>query len=114
MKSAYTDARAVIYPSLYEGFGIPILEGMSCGTAVLTSNRASMPEVAGNAALIFDPYSIDEITASIERVFDNESVREDLIRKGLQRAGKFSWQESARETMEVYRSVAARRLEDAA
>ena len=114
MKSIYTDARAVIYPSLYEGFGIPILEGMSCGTAVLTSNRASMPEVAGNAALIFDPYSIDEITASIERVFDSESAREELIRKGLQRAGEFSWQESARKTVEVYRSVAARRLEDAA
>lgn len=105
MQSVYSQARAVIYPSLYEGFGIPILEGMTCGTAILTSNRASMPEVAGDAALLFDPYSVESIASSISQLMNSESMRNELIVKGLRRARQFSWQRSAQETCEVYQAV---------
>ena len=106
MKNVYTNAIAVVYPSLYEGFGFPILEGMTCGTAVLTSNRSSMPEVAGDAAILFDPYSIDEIADAMSRVANHSSIRRELIEKGLARAREFSRKKMAQETLEVYQSVA--------
>ena len=106
MKKVYSQAMAVVYPSLYEGFGIPILEGMTCGTPVLTANRSSMPEVAGDAAMLFDPFSIEEITNAIETVSENSTLRSEMIRKGLKRASQFSWKKSSQMTYEVYRSVA--------
>ncbi|MEC9093035.1 MAG: glycosyltransferase family 1 protein [Planctomycetota bacterium] len=106
MKNVYSQAIAVVYPSLYEGFGFPILEGMTCGTAVLTSNRSSMPEVAGDAAILFDPYSIEEISAAMLTVVNSSSIRTQMIEKGLDQARQFSRQKMARETLEVYQSVA--------
>ena len=106
MQVLYSKALALIYPSLYEGFGIPILESMACGTAVLTSNRASMPEVAGDAAILFDPYSIDEMAEAILCVLEDESQRSDMVTKGLNRASHFSLDKSAKDTLEVYQSVA--------
>ncbi len=113
MQTVYSQAVATIYPSLYEGFGIPILEAMSCGTAVLTSDRASMPEVARNAAIYFDPYSIDAIAESIEQVLDSER-RTSMIRRGFAQAKKFSWNQSAFRTAEIYAAVSGTRMRAAA
>ncbi len=113
MQAVYSKAVATIYPSLYEGFGIPILEAMSCGTAVLTSDRASMPEVARDAALYFDPYSIDSIAESIEKVLDSE-LRTSMVRRGFARASKFSWKQSAFQTVEIYASVSGKQMRNAA
>ena len=108
MQSVYANALAVIYPSLYEGFGIPILEGMACGTAVLTSDRASMPEVAGDAAIFFDPYSVDQIADAMMEVHEDRSKRAELIAQGLKRAQQFSFSRCAADTADIYRSVAKR------
>lgn len=108
IQSIYSAATALIYPSLYEGFGIPILEGMSCGTPVLTSNRASMPEVAGDGAILFDPYSVDEIAETMRQIGEDESLRQTMIRKGLARAARFSLSHSAQRMAEIYRAVARR------
>ena len=104
MKQAYSGAIALVYPSLYEGFGIPILEAMHCGTAVITSNQASMPEVAGDAAILFDPYSVESMAASMERIFDSET-RGIHVTAGLQRASHFSWSKAAAESVKVYEAV---------
>ena len=105
----YNGATALVYPSLYEGFGLPIVEAMACGCPVICSNAASMPEVAGDAALFIDPRNSDELAATIETVVQNDNVREDLVRRGFKQAGKFSWQRTAQETMEVFRMVASKR-----
>lgn len=113
MQSVYSQAVATIYPSLYEGFGIPILEAMSCGTAVLTSDRASMPEVAHDAAIYFDPYSIESIAESLESIL-NSDLRDRMVRRGLARAKDFSWKQSAIQTAAIYASVSGSRLRAAA
>ena len=102
----YHGTLALIYPSLYEGFGLPILEAMSCGTPVICSNTSSMPEVAGDAAIMVDPLSISDISEAIARVAQSRSVRDDLRRKGMKRAAKFSWQKTARLTTKVYEHCA--------
>jgi glycosyltransferase involved in cell wall biosynthesis len=102
----YRCSAAFIYPSLYEGFGIPLLEAMKCGTAVIASNASSIPEVAGDAGLMFDPHSSNELLERMIHILDNPLKREALIQKGFCQAEKFSWQKAAEETMEVYRKVA--------
>jgi len=101
----YSGAVAFVFPSLYEGFGIPVLEAMACGTPVLTSNSSSLPEVAGDAALLVDPNSIEEMADAMARLVNDESLREDLRRRGFQRVGHFSWERSAMETLAVYQQV---------
>jgi glycosyltransferase involved in cell wall biosynthesis len=91
LPSLYRGAEALVFPSLYEGFGLPVLEAMACGTPVVTSNVAAMPEVAGDAALLVDPASIDEIAAAITNITHDEPLRVRLKEKGLARATKFSW-----------------------
>lgn len=113
MQAVYSKAIATIYPSLYEGFGIPILESMSCGTAVLTAERASMPEVARDAAIYFDPYCIESIAESLVTVLDSE-VRMGMVRRGLDRAKEFSWKRSAYQTAQIYSAVSGVRLRAAA
>lgn len=88
----YRGAAALLFPSLYEGFGLPIVEAMACGTPVITSNVTAMPEVAGDAALLVDPRSVDEISAAMRRLVSDQELRQSLIRKGLQRAGEYSWE----------------------
>ena len=83
-------ARAVLFPSLYEGFGLPVLEAMVLGTPVVTSRESSIPEVAGDAALLVDPYSTDEIAAAIRTIVDDADLRAELARRGLVQAKKFS------------------------
>lgn len=101
-------ARMLAFPSCYEGFGIPVLEAMACGTPILTSNVSSLPEVAGDAALLVDPYSDEEIRDGITRILSEEGLRRELGEKGLRRAGLFSWKKHAADVLKVYREVAGR------
>jgi glycosyltransferase involved in cell wall biosynthesis len=96
----YSGASALIYPSLYEGFGLPILEAMACGCPVVTSNISSMAEVAGDAAILVDPYKVDSISDGIEKVLRGPK---SYIEKGLKRVQDFSWEKTARATLEVYK-----------
>jgi len=102
----YRLASVFVFPSLYEGFGLPPLEAIASGTPVVTSNLSSLPEVAGDAALLVDPYDPAAIADAIHRVLTDESVRAGLRRKGLARAHQFSWEASARRVREIYRQVA--------
>lgn len=95
-------ARAFIYPSLYEGFGMPPLEAMACGTPVVTSDVSSLPETVGNAALLIDPLDVDGLAGAIRRLWDDEGLRRDLRARGLARAREFSWERTARLTLEAY------------
>jgi len=101
----YNLARLMVFPSLFEGFGIPLLEAMACGCPVACSNTTSLPEVAGDAATLFDPRSADDMAAAIWRVWSDEGLRQELARRGLERAAGFTWEETARRTVETYRRV---------
>jgi glycosyltransferase involved in cell wall biosynthesis len=101
----YSVADLYLYPSLYEGFGLPILEAQACGCPVLTSNKTSCPEVAGAGAMIVDPYNIDEISAAVERVIMDRKLREDLINKGYENIQRFSWEKCARETLKACEKI---------
>jgi glycosyltransferase involved in cell wall biosynthesis len=101
----YRGAEVFVYPSLYEGFGLPVLEAMACGTPVITSNRSSLPEVAGNAALLVDPTRPEALATALATVVTDKALREELRRKGIARAKDFSWDAVARKTLAVYREV---------
>ena len=101
----YRLAGVFVFPSLYEGFGLPPLEAMASGTPVVTSNVSSLPEVAGEAALLVNPYEPAAIADGIHSVLTDESIRRDLRQKGLARAGQFSWEASAQRVLEIYRQV---------
>lgn len=107
LASYYRKARAFVYPSRYEGFGIPPLEAMSFGCPVVCSAVSSIPEVVGDAAEMFDPACPDSMRAAIERVVGEESLRVELIARGARRLQMFSWQRCAGQTLEVYRRIAA-------
>jgi glycosyltransferase involved in cell wall biosynthesis len=98
-------ARVFVFPSLYEGFGLPPLEAMACGTPVITSNASSLPEVVGDAAISVDPYDVDALAAAIGRVLGDAPLRAELRARGLARAAQFTWERAARETLAVYREV---------
>lgn len=102
----YNACECFAFPSLYEGFGIPVLEAMACGRAVIASNAASIPEVADGAGILFDPYRTDEIVRALGDVLLDAELRARLERLGLQRAALFSWQKTAQATLDVYRQVA--------
>jgi len=101
----YNAADLVVFPSFYESFGLPILEAMSCGTPVITSNVYSMPEIAGDAAILVDPHDPDEIANAIYKVLTNDGLRYEMIKKGLERVKEFTWERCARETLKVYEDV---------
>jgi glycosyltransferase involved in cell wall biosynthesis len=105
LPALYTGAVAMAFPSLYEGFGIPILEAMACGVPVVSSNSSSLPEVADDAALLIDPYSIDEIHNALERVITDQDLRATLIQRGLKQAKKFTWEHSASQLLGLYRQL---------
>lgn len=98
----YNSAEALLYCSLYEGFGLPILDAFSCGLPVITSNVSSMPEVGGKAALYVDPFCLDDIKGKLNSVMNDKDLRQEMIKKGLLRVKQFSWEKTARETAEVY------------
>lgn len=106
LNQLYSGSEALLFPSLCEGFGIPVLEAMAAGTPVLTSRTSSLPEVAGEAAYYVDPLSVDEISSGIRSLAENPSLRQDLIRKGFEQTKRFSWTKTAEETLTVYRKVA--------
>jgi glycosyltransferase involved in cell wall biosynthesis len=95
----------MVYPSLYEGFGLPVLEAMAMGTPVVTSNTSSLPEVAGTAAVLIDPTSIEQLVDAIDRVLSDEAFRERLIREAKLQAAKYSWTRTADDTYHAYRAV---------
>jgi glycosyltransferase involved in cell wall biosynthesis len=101
----YNLARVFVYPSLYEGFGLPILEAMACGTPVICSNTSSMPEVAGDAAVLIDPHNVEQIAETLLFVLLDPKLKQDLRERGLERATGFSWRRTAQQTLEVCRQV---------
>jgi glycosyltransferase involved in cell wall biosynthesis len=101
----YNGARLFVFPSLYEGFGLPPLEAMACGTPVVCSRTSSLPEVLGEAALYFDPLDAEALAEAIQRLAEDEGLRQELRQRGLEQAAKFSWQKTAEQTLAVYRRV---------
>jgi glycosyltransferase involved in cell wall biosynthesis len=102
LPALYSAAKAFIYPSLYEGFGMPPVEAMACGCPVICSDRGSLGEVVGDAAMIVQPENPDSIRNAILNFYNSESLRSEYIRKGLERAAQYSWEKAARETLAVY------------
>lgn len=103
----YDAAKVFVFPSLYEGFGLPPLEAMAHGTPVVTSNTSSLPEVVGDAAVLVNPDNVFEITRALRRVLLDQSLREKMKERGYEQARRFSWEASVRRILEVYREVAA-------
>jgi len=105
LPAIYSLADVFVYPSLYEGFGLPVLEAMACGTPVITSNTSSLPEVAGDAAELVDPRSVDALSRALCRLIHDHNYRQQLVRKGLERAAMFSWERTAVATLELLRAA---------
>ncbi len=103
----YSQCELFLYPSLRESFGIPMLEAMGCGAPVITSITSSMPEVAGDAAILIDPFKPEEITEAMIRILSDDSLRSELIAKGFVQAAKFSWKAMAEQFVEIYRELEA-------
>lgn len=101
----YNAARLLVHPSFYEGFGLTPLEAMTCGTPVIVSNTAALPEVVGDAGLMINPHDIEGLTVAMWRVLTEPELRHDLSQKGLKRAASFSWQKAAQQTLDVYHKV---------
>jgi len=102
LPALYNAAEMLVFPSLWEGFGIPVIEAIACGTPVITSNLSALPEVAGGSALLVDPYSVDDLAGAMQRLVDDSDLRKELRAKGLERARKFSWKNTAEQTLAVY------------
>ena len=102
----YRCASALVYPSRYEGFGLPLIEAMASGTPVIAARAGSIPEVVGDAAILLDPDDTAGWTDALTKVVNDEHLRQQLIGRGLARAGEFTWSRTARATMDVYRRVA--------
>lgn len=110
LPALYTAALCFVYPSYFEGFGLPPLEAMRCGTPVITSNRTSLPEVLGDAGLMFDPSDTEALVDVLRRMIDDAGLRAELRAKGLRRARAFDWCETARLTLEIYQHVIRERM----
>ena len=107
LPAVYAAARMMVFPSLWEGFGIPVVEAMACGTPVITSNVTSLPEIAGGAALLVDPSSVTEIASAMGRLEASSELRASLVTKGLERARAFTWPACARQTLSAYEGLGA-------
>ncbi|KAF2517789.1 glycosyltransferase family 4 protein [Flavobacterium foetidum] len=103
--SFYKNAKCFVFPSLYEGFGIPVLESMACGCPVVLGNHSSFPEVAGEAGIYFDINDNRDLTAKINNIIQNPAVRDDYAAKGLQRVRQFNWEQAAEECLNVYKKA---------
>ncbi len=111
LPALYTAADVFVFPSLYEGFGLPVIEALACGTPVACANTSSLPEVAGNVAVLFDPLQVESIAAALRQLLHDEPLRAELRRRGPAQAARFSWVRTAQETLAVYRRVVAFRNE---
>jgi len=109
LTALYNTADLFVYPSLFEGFGIPPLEAMACGTPVITSNTSALPEVVGDAAIMVDPLDVDALARAMQNVLDDSELSARLSESGLRRASMFSWEDSARTILGVYRRVSRSR-----
>lgn len=105
LPALYSGARAFVYPSLYEGFGLPPLEAMACGCPVVASNAASLPEICGDAAYYVDPHNIESIAEGTYKVLTDNALKQNMIKKGLERAKLFSWEKSAREHLTIFDEI---------
>ncbi|KUO39290.1 MAG: hypothetical protein AVW06_04195 [Hadesarchaea archaeon DG-33-1] len=105
----YNSADLFVFPSLYEGFGLPPLEAMACGLPVVASNTSSLPEVIGDAGIMKDPYDVDGFASAMHNVLTNDGLREDMVKKGLKRAKLFSWEKTAIKTLKVYEEISRER-----
>jgi len=106
LPALYSGALCFVYPSYFEGFGLPPLEAMKCGVPVIVGDNTSLPEVVGDAGVLVNPFDIDDMAAGIERVITDSELRMQLRVKGLERAKLFDWQETARQTLAVYKRAA--------
>lgn len=97
----YNLANVFVFPSLYEGFGIPPIEAMACNTPVISSNTSSLPEILGDAALYFDPYSIEQITNALNNIYENEKLRLDLVQKGRNQIKRYDWRKTVEQTRKI-------------
>jgi len=111
LPALYSAADLFVFPSLYEGFGLPALEAMACGTPVVASNVSALPEVVGDAALQVSPLDVEALADAMERLLRDDRLRADLRERGLEQARQFSWEKAARQTVEVYHRVVAARKE---
>ena len=102
----YSLATVFAYPSLYEGFGLPPLEAMACGTPVVTSNTSSLPEVVGEAGIMVDPHDVQSLADALERVLTDPALASTLRERGLERARRFTWERAARAHLDVYAELA--------
>ncbi len=102
----YAGSVALLAPSWYEGFGLPVLEAMSCGAAVITSDRGALPEVAGDDAIVIPPGDVEALASGMERLVDSEELRTTLARQGRSRASQFTWERAAEQHLKLYREVA--------
>ena len=109
LRCFYESAAAFVFPSRYEGFGLPPLEAMACGTPVVTSNVSSLPEVVGDAAVLVNPENVFDIARGIRDVLLDEHLRDELIRRGREQAARFSWERTARQVLEIYQEAAGSR-----
>ena len=107
MAPLYSDALAFVYPSFYEGFGLPPLEAMQCGTPVITSNTSSLPEVVGDAGIMLDPFDRDELCQSILAIYNDAALQKELSTKSAEQAQRFSWERCAQQTVAAYRKALA-------
>jgi glycosyltransferase involved in cell wall biosynthesis len=105
LPALYRAASLLVYPSLFEGFGIPLIEAMSCRCPIVCSDVTSLPELAGDAAVLVHPYDVEGLADAMWRVLSDRDLRADLVAKGLARARHFSWEKAARQTLQVYRRV---------
>ena len=105
LPALYSGALCFVYPSYFEGFGLPPLEAMKCGSPVVVGNRTSLPEVVGDAALAVDPFDVDAIAGAIRRLVNDSALRRELSIKGQERANEFTWRETAKKTLAVYKEV---------
>lgn len=105
LRLLYSSAKVLLYPSFYEGFGLPILEAMACGTPVITSNVSSMPEVGGDAALYVNPKDISEIRKALQKVWGDSKLADDMKNKGIKRARQFTWKKCITETFNLYKDL---------
>ncbi|MGH9945494.1 MAG: glycosyltransferase family 4 protein, partial [Pyrinomonadaceae bacterium] len=112
LPALYSGALCFVYPSYFEGFGLPPLEAMQCGAPVVAGDRTSLPEVVGDAGLLVDPHDTAALTVALARLIDDANLRRELRAKGLARARLFNWRETARMTLQVYQQATGGMMND--